>query len=272
MLPELPFHNDSPASYASQPDERPFIIRFLQSCLDETVSRIGNVTAGVPRCFAVHHIVLFAIHKLDSHQSNRSAVAPFRCLTAMPSERSTRARIPPSCPKLDKASREVEVGFEPWTFWTLEFDREHAIDDVSYVNNNSFNNAFYGRYCEHERLSLYNPGTDIISMERGQIRQTPFLVTSDKNSALYIFIPECGSKHSPCSNVMNQIHPVCFRVMIVTHSPSMSGVQISNSCTLKLYAPLTASNKSKTRVDYFDLSSTEQHHRSRKKSVKTRMM
>ncbi|KER23086.1 hypothetical protein T265_08940 [Opisthorchis viverrini] len=44
------------------------------------------------------------------HGKNRSAVAPFRCLTAMPPEGSTRDRILPGCPSLDKGSREAEVG------------------------------------------------------------------------------------------------------------------------------------------------------------------
>ncbi|KAG5453453.1 hypothetical protein CSKR_100533 [Clonorchis sinensis] len=46
----------------------------------------------------------------------RSAVAPFRCLAAMPPEGSTRAGILPGCPSLDRGSREAELGFEPWTF------------------------------------------------------------------------------------------------------------------------------------------------------------
>ncbi|KAG5442688.1 Arf guanine nucleotide exchange factor syt1, partial [Clonorchis sinensis] len=46
----------------------------------------------------------------------RSAVAPFRCLTTMPPEGSTRPGIMPGCPSLDRGSREAEVGFEPRTF------------------------------------------------------------------------------------------------------------------------------------------------------------
>ncbi|KER29035.1 hypothetical protein T265_04224 [Opisthorchis viverrini] len=44
--------------------------------------------------------------------SYRSAVAPFRCLAAMPPEGSTRAGILPSCPSLDRGSQEADVGFE----------------------------------------------------------------------------------------------------------------------------------------------------------------
>ncbi|KER33312.1 hypothetical protein T265_00809 [Opisthorchis viverrini] len=44
-------------------------------------------------------------------EENSSAVAPFRCLTAVPSEGST-----PSCPIPEKRSRDAEVGFEPRNF------------------------------------------------------------------------------------------------------------------------------------------------------------
>ncbi|KAG5451599.1 hypothetical protein CSKR_110880, partial [Clonorchis sinensis] len=49
-------------------------------------------------------------------KKNRSAVAPLRCLAAMPPEGSTRAGILPGCPGLDRGSRETEAGFEPRTF------------------------------------------------------------------------------------------------------------------------------------------------------------
>ncbi|KER32121.1 hypothetical protein T265_01743 [Opisthorchis viverrini] len=49
---------------------------------------------------------------------NRSSVAPFRCLAAMPHEGGTRAGILPGSPKLDSGSRVAEVGFEPRTFRT----------------------------------------------------------------------------------------------------------------------------------------------------------
>ncbi|KER31380.1 hypothetical protein T265_02427 [Opisthorchis viverrini] len=44
---------------------------------------------------------------------NRSAVAPFRCLAAMPPGGSTRAGVLPECPSPDRRSRVAEVGFEP---------------------------------------------------------------------------------------------------------------------------------------------------------------
>ncbi|KER32484.1 hypothetical protein T265_12812, partial [Opisthorchis viverrini] len=48
-----------------------------------------------------------------------SAVTPFRCRAAKPSERSTLAGILPGCPSLDRGSREVEVVFEPLAFWSV---------------------------------------------------------------------------------------------------------------------------------------------------------
>ncbi|KAG5453190.1 hypothetical protein CSKR_112752 [Clonorchis sinensis] len=56
-------------------------------------------------------------------QKNRSAVAPFRCLTAMSPQGSTRVGIQPGCPSLDRGSREAEFGFEPRTF------RQHKTTD-----------------------------------------------------------------------------------------------------------------------------------------------
>ncbi|KER23380.1 LOW QUALITY PROTEIN: hypothetical protein T265_14651, partial [Opisthorchis viverrini] len=55
----------------------------------------------------------------------RSAVAPFRCLTAMPPEGSTRARILPGCASLDRGIRVAEVGFEPPTFRSVNSRSNH---------------------------------------------------------------------------------------------------------------------------------------------------
>ncbi|KER26851.1 LOW QUALITY PROTEIN: hypothetical protein T265_13922 [Opisthorchis viverrini] len=58
-------------------------------------------------------------------KKNRSAVAPFRCLAAMPPEGSTRARILSGCPSLDRGSRVAEVGFEPRTFRSANSRSNH---------------------------------------------------------------------------------------------------------------------------------------------------
>ncbi|KAG5441686.1 hypothetical protein CSKR_103179 [Clonorchis sinensis] len=53
------------------------------------------------------------------------SVTPFRLLTAMPPAESTRAGILPGCPSLDRGSREVEVGFEPRTFRSVNSRSNH---------------------------------------------------------------------------------------------------------------------------------------------------
>ncbi|KER27447.1 hypothetical protein T265_05488 [Opisthorchis viverrini] len=59
---------------------------------------------------------------------NRSAVAPFRCLAAMPYEgSSTRAGVLSGCPSQDRGSREAEVGFEPRTFRSVKSLSSHLV-------------------------------------------------------------------------------------------------------------------------------------------------
>ncbi|KER24176.1 hypothetical protein T265_08112 [Opisthorchis viverrini] len=45
--------------------------------------------------------------------------------TVMPHEGSTRAGILPSCPSLDRGSREAEVGFKPRTFRSVGSRSNH---------------------------------------------------------------------------------------------------------------------------------------------------
>ncbi|KER28759.1 hypothetical protein T265_04454 [Opisthorchis viverrini] len=54
--------------------------------------------------------------RFGEHKQKLSAVAPFRCLAAMPPEGNTRAGILPGCPSVDRGSQVAEVGFEPRTF------------------------------------------------------------------------------------------------------------------------------------------------------------
>ncbi|KER19369.1 hypothetical protein T265_11835 [Opisthorchis viverrini] len=74
---------------------------------------------------------------LDSERK-RSAVALFRCLPAMPPEGSTRARILPGRPSLDRRSRVAEVGFEPRTFRSVNSRSSHL-----------------GRLAQEEELANY---------------------------------------------------------------------------------------------------------------------
>ncbi|KER21924.1 LOW QUALITY PROTEIN: hypothetical protein T265_14977 [Opisthorchis viverrini] len=64
-------------------------------------------------------------HYQDWQSINRSAVAFFRYLAAMPPEGSTRAGILSGCPSLDRGSREAEVGFEPRTFRSVNSRSNH---------------------------------------------------------------------------------------------------------------------------------------------------
>ncbi|KER24476.1 hypothetical protein T265_07845 [Opisthorchis viverrini] len=68
----------------------------------------------------------------------RSAVAPFRCLAAMPPEGSTGARILPGCSSLDRGSRVAEVGFELRTFrWLKWLERKFTDRKVRGSNQTS---------------------------------------------------------------------------------------------------------------------------------------
>ncbi|KER24174.1 hypothetical protein T265_08110 [Opisthorchis viverrini] len=66
---------------------------------------VDNKGSGVlsPHCLHFTGSVLQATH---------SAVALFRCITAVPPEGSTRVGTVPGCPSVDRGSREAEVGFE----------------------------------------------------------------------------------------------------------------------------------------------------------------
>ncbi|KAG5446781.1 hypothetical protein CSKR_105550 [Clonorchis sinensis] len=76
-------------------------------CGKYTQLQISLVFTGDSKRFSKHYQIII---------NNRSAVAPFRCLAAMPPEESTSAGILPGCPSLDRGSPEAEVGFEPRTF------------------------------------------------------------------------------------------------------------------------------------------------------------
>ncbi|KER20158.1 hypothetical protein T265_11240 [Opisthorchis viverrini] len=102
--------------------------RILPSCpsLDRE-SREAGVGFG-PRtirssCLRSSNHMVFSDKNL--HQGYRSAVAAIRCLTAMRPEGSTRARILPSCPSLDRESREAGVGFGPRTIRSVNLRPNH---------------------------------------------------------------------------------------------------------------------------------------------------
>ncbi|GAA50735.1 hypothetical protein CLF_104969 [Clonorchis sinensis] len=59
----------------------------------------------------IHQISLETLSSNDDN--DRSAVTPFRCVAAMPSEGSTKVETLPSCPSLDRNSRDVEAMDRP---------------------------------------------------------------------------------------------------------------------------------------------------------------
>ncbi|KER28781.1 hypothetical protein T265_04471 [Opisthorchis viverrini] len=78
-----------------------------------------------PRTFRSCHYPTTGL--IPGSQVNRSTVAPFRCLTAMPHEGGTRAGILPDCPSLDRGSQEAKVGFEPRTFRSVNSRSNHLV-------------------------------------------------------------------------------------------------------------------------------------------------
>ncbi|KAG5441434.1 hypothetical protein CSKR_107659, partial [Clonorchis sinensis] len=67
--------------------------------------------------------------------AKRSAVAPFRCLAALPPGGSTKAGILAGCPSLDKGCRETEIRFEPRTFWSPNNGGVHLPQWTTYGNH-----------------------------------------------------------------------------------------------------------------------------------------
>ncbi|KAG5446923.1 hypothetical protein CSKR_113874 [Clonorchis sinensis] len=73
----------------------------------------------------ISSLVTHSLGCKEKKRKNRSAVAPFRCLTAMLPEGCTRAGILPGCPSLDRGNREAEVGFEPRTCRSVSSRSNH---------------------------------------------------------------------------------------------------------------------------------------------------
>ncbi|KER33938.1 LOW QUALITY PROTEIN: hypothetical protein T265_12524 [Opisthorchis viverrini] len=117
-----------------------FIRRYLRrilapgSCSEATlVALFGARNRSIAKYQKEHPkaTVYEAASKLVGYYSdqnkNRSAVAPFWCLTAIPPEGSTSAVVLPGCSSLDRGSREAEVGFEPRAFWSVNSQPYHPV-------------------------------------------------------------------------------------------------------------------------------------------------
>ncbi|KAG5445492.1 hypothetical protein CSKR_100980 [Clonorchis sinensis] len=70
------------------------------------------------------HYVRGPVRRIDHHH-HHSAVAPFRCLAAMPPEGSRRAGILPGYPSLGRVSPDAKGGFEPRAFQSVNSRSNH---------------------------------------------------------------------------------------------------------------------------------------------------
>ncbi|KAG5455096.1 hypothetical protein CSKR_107354 [Clonorchis sinensis] len=82
------------------------------------------------------------------------AVTPFRCLAAMPPERSKRARMHLGCPSLDRSGGDAEVGLERSELRYLEPWHRSAATSFSFPNQAQW--ASHGSHPER-RLSPTTP-------------------------------------------------------------------------------------------------------------------
>ncbi|KER26974.1 hypothetical protein T265_05881 [Opisthorchis viverrini] len=99
----------------------------------------GSTRVGIlPDCPSIYRGEVEMRQRSGSnHEPPGHTVAPFRFLAAMPPEGSTRAGILPGCPSLDRGSREAVVGFEPRTFWSVNWCSNHLVQLApSYGNSN----------------------------------------------------------------------------------------------------------------------------------------
>ncbi|KER30303.1 hypothetical protein T265_13200, partial [Opisthorchis viverrini] len=141
-------------------------------------------------------------------QLSRSAVAPIRCLAAMPHEGGTRARILSGCLSLDRGSREAEVGFEPRTFWSVN-SRANQLSHLAVVTQ-------IRKIRNSNRLT-----TAVISDENDSERK-PYLqctihkLTENSSTAHDRFHPSWGSsdRRSPrvSVNLMFYLEPNCMKL------------------------------------------------------------
>ncbi|KAG5446464.1 hypothetical protein CSKR_105821, partial [Clonorchis sinensis] len=90
----------------------------------------------------------------SGHDDGRSTVAPFRCLTAMPSEGSTRVGILPGCPSPPRGSREAESGFEPRTFRSVHSRSTHLVAENSSAAHDWFRPSWGSSARRSPRVSV----------------------------------------------------------------------------------------------------------------------
>ncbi|KER25194.1 hypothetical protein T265_07298 [Opisthorchis viverrini] len=101
---------------------------------------------------------------------NRSALAPFRCLAAVPPEGSTRAGILPGCPSLDRGSRKAEVGFEPRTFRSVN-SHSNQLDHLDPLSVSGQYELLTGAFASSNLAATKRKPTMYLAESRG--RQPP---------------------------------------------------------------------------------------------------
>ncbi|KER23880.1 hypothetical protein T265_08342 [Opisthorchis viverrini] len=129
---------------------------------------------------------------------NRYAVAPFRCLTAMPPEGSTRAGMLPGCPSLDREGREAEVGPEPRNFRSVdsrsyqlghlaEYEQRHPFMGENVSQTSTFRGhppyTLIRQYLSHPRSSQVQITCYFIN-----IYFSFLLITSKKRHSCFILV------------------------------------------------------------------------------------
>ncbi|KAG5441619.1 hypothetical protein CSKR_107318 [Clonorchis sinensis] len=156
----------------------------------------------------------------------------------MPPERSTRAALLPGCPGLYRGNREIEVGFEPWTFqFHIEIlqhspkvpegmDRKFYLDMRGLVicsvyaniippslSYDSYTQVGDGCYQRNEVIYLRTPTEQLQTIEQGSKTlicisftklNTPLLLERVFLNFLRIFI-DCYSTASKCYKETPQI-------------------------------------------------------------------
>ncbi|KER26428.1 hypothetical protein T265_06342 [Opisthorchis viverrini] len=122
------------------------------------VSTLRDISNSVPtetRRGLVHHVQLLK-NIINERFNWVPAVAPFRCLAAMPHEGGTRARILPGSPSLDRGSREAEVEFEPRTFRNkLPESKKIKLIRRCEIEHNSLNLPACSKACGREKVGEF---------------------------------------------------------------------------------------------------------------------
>ncbi|KAG5441730.1 hypothetical protein CSKR_110670 [Clonorchis sinensis] len=149
-------------------------------------------TLSVPSSHATRRKRECWLPKSRQGKTRGIAVAPFRCLVAMPPEGCTRVGKLPGCPSLDRGSREAEVGFEPRIFLSSVNLRPNHLGHLAQVDTSSRISEVV-RNCHHQVFSLRG-----FLQNNGRIFQTVVelpIITFET-----VVLVQCNSIQSPKPN------------------------------------------------------------------------